>query len=187
MQDPKNHLKATLKKYRKEAGLSLDKTAQLTGVSKAMLGQIERGESSPTAATLWKIATGLDVSLSSFLEPMPSTKFGLTVRSADDVRRNPGDEGMLVAPIFPFDETLGFEFFELSFLPGYTRIAEPHKTGVMEQISIVEGSMEILAEGEWHRLSKGQSIRFAADKEHGYRNNSPHKTVTHVLIHYPKK
>lgn len=39
----------------------------MTGVSKAMLGQIERGESSPTVTTLWKIATGLQVSFSSLL------------------------------------------------------------------------------------------------------------------------
>jgi recombination associated protein RdgC len=56
-----------LQSVRKARGLSLDKTAQLTGVSKAMLGQIERGESSPTIATLWKIATGLACSFSSFL------------------------------------------------------------------------------------------------------------------------
>ena len=55
-----------LQSVRKGRGLSLDKTAKLTGVSKAMLGQIERGESSPTIATLWKIATGLECSFSSF-------------------------------------------------------------------------------------------------------------------------
>ena len=59
----------TLKARRKERGWSLDKTAQQTGVSKAMLGQIERQESSPTIATLWKIATGLQCSFSSFLIP----------------------------------------------------------------------------------------------------------------------
>jgi transcriptional regulator with XRE-family HTH domain len=47
---------------------SLDVTSQKTGVSKAMLGQIERGESSPTIATLWKIASGFDVLFSSFVE-----------------------------------------------------------------------------------------------------------------------
>ena len=57
-----------LQSVRKARGLSLDKTAQLTGVSKAMLGQIERGESSPTIATLWKIATGLACSFSSTKE-----------------------------------------------------------------------------------------------------------------------
>lgn len=172
MQNPKNYLKKTLKNYRREFGLSLDQTAKLTGVSKAMLGQIERGESSPTVATLWKITTGLKVSLSSFLEPAPDIKVGLTLRSADSIRKNPAGEGMLVAPIFPFDKTLGFEFFELTFLPGYERIAEAHQKGVIEQISILTGHMEVLTGGKWHPLTKGQSIRFAGDSEHGYRNNS---------------
>ena len=44
-----------LKAIRKEMNLSLDTAAKLTGVSKAMLGQIERGESTPTVLTLWKI------------------------------------------------------------------------------------------------------------------------------------
>ncbi|MEZ8384857.1 helix-turn-helix domain-containing protein, partial [Vibrio splendidus] len=43
-----------LKRLRQEKGWSLDKTAKETGVSKAMLGQIERGESSPTVAKLWQ-------------------------------------------------------------------------------------------------------------------------------------
>ena len=48
-----------LKSIRMARTLSLDDTAVLTGVSKPMLGQIERGQSVPTVTTLWKIATGL--------------------------------------------------------------------------------------------------------------------------------
>ena len=58
-------ISARLKQLRGDMGLSLDKAATLTGVSKAMLGQIERQESSPTIATLWQIATGLNASFSS--------------------------------------------------------------------------------------------------------------------------
>ena len=47
------HISLTLKELRRKKGWSLDKAAEKTGVSKAMLGQIERGESSPTIATLW--------------------------------------------------------------------------------------------------------------------------------------
>ena len=57
-----------LKNLRAERKLSLGEAAELTGVSKSMLGQIERGESSPTIATLWKIATGLGVSFTALLE-----------------------------------------------------------------------------------------------------------------------
>ena len=61
-------ISANLKRIRKEKKLSLDSVAEMTGVSKSMLGQIERGESSPTVATLWKIATGLHISFTSLLE-----------------------------------------------------------------------------------------------------------------------
>ena len=57
-----------LKNIRQNRELSLDEAAEMTGVSKPMLGQIERGQSSPTITTLWKIATGLKVPLSSFLQ-----------------------------------------------------------------------------------------------------------------------
>ena len=56
-----------LRDVRAAAGLSLSKVAEMTGVSKAMLGQIERGESSPTIATLWKIAKGFQLPLSALI------------------------------------------------------------------------------------------------------------------------
>jgi transcriptional regulator with XRE-family HTH domain len=58
MQELAGHLAHTLRTLRAQRGWSLTQAAEYTGVSKAMLGQIERGESSPTVATLWKIATG---------------------------------------------------------------------------------------------------------------------------------
>lgn len=50
---------------RTERGLTLDELAQASGVSRAMISRIERGESSPTAMVLGRLAAGLDVSLSS--------------------------------------------------------------------------------------------------------------------------
>ncbi|MGO4274411.1 helix-turn-helix domain-containing protein, partial [Paenibacillus sp. TAF58] len=52
---------------RKTRGLSLDQVADLTGVSKAMLGQIERGDSNPTISVLWKIVSGLQISFTSLI------------------------------------------------------------------------------------------------------------------------
>lgn len=49
-----SRISENLRQIRKEKKLSLDSMAEQTGVSKSMLGQIERGESSPTVATLWK-------------------------------------------------------------------------------------------------------------------------------------
>ncbi|HDJ1463214.1 TPA: helix-turn-helix transcriptional regulator, partial [Serratia rubidaea] len=69
MQPMSGHLAHTLKTLRRQRGWSLSQAAEQTGVSKAMLGQIEREESSPTVATLWKIATGFNVAFSAFLAP----------------------------------------------------------------------------------------------------------------------
>ena len=57
-----------LRQLRKDRAWSLTQAAEQTGVSKAMLGQIEREESSPTIATLWRIAKGFKVSMSSLIE-----------------------------------------------------------------------------------------------------------------------
>ena len=58
-----------LKKTRQNRNMTLDELAEVTGVSKPMLGQIERGQSAPTVTTLWKIATGMKIPFSSFLQP----------------------------------------------------------------------------------------------------------------------
>ena len=179
------HIAKVLRSRRAERGWSLDRAAQETGVSKAMLGQIERGESSPTVATLWKIATGFCASLSSFLEPVPQpTDSGFVYRNSGAIRSQPGAEGMLVAPLFPFEPRFAFELFELTLLPGYERMSEAHAAGVTEHVIVVRGRMEVLVDGLWRELGEGQAVRFAADRAHGYRNPGERPAVFHNLIHY---
>ncbi|UJJ33251.1 helix-turn-helix domain-containing protein [Halopseudomonas maritima] len=185
MQEINQYLAATLRQLRSDRGWSLDRAAGECGVSKAMLGQIERGESSPTVATLWKIAAGFDTSLSTFLEPSPAEHGGITVRSADALRQRPAADQMLIAPLFPFDARYGFELFELTLLPGYERLSEPHSRGVVEHVVVVRGEMALLVQGVWQRLGEGQAVRFAADQPHGYRNLGAGPAVFHNLIYYP--
>lgn len=185
MKDPGPHIAQTLKQRRADLGWSLDRTARETGVSKAMLGQIERGESSPTVATLWKIATGSGLPLSAFLErPLP--RLDRTIkRVAEDLRQPADESGLAAATLFPFEPQFGFEQFDIVFEPGCNRISDPHDTGVVEHITVIEGALEILADGSWHRLQSGQSLRFAADREHGYRNLTDQPARILNLIHYP--
>src|SRR3954469_11741930 len=56
-----------LRRLRAQRGLSLEKLAQQSGVSRAMLGQIELGQSAPTINVLWKVASGLGVTFSALL------------------------------------------------------------------------------------------------------------------------
>ena len=185
MLEPNQYLAVSLRAQRQQRGWSLDRCAAETGVSKAMLGQIERGESSPTVATLWKIAGGFNTSLSSFLEPTPEPDTGPLYRQPDALRQQPAGDGMLVAPLFPFEARFGFEMLELTLLPGYERRSDPHESGVIEHVIVQKGEMELLLEGHWQPLAPGAAVRFNADRPHGYRNPGEAPAVFYNLIHYP--
>ncbi len=187
MDNPSDSLPSNLKELRDHRGWSLNRTACQTGVSKAMLGQIERGESSPTIATLWKIATGFNISLSSLLQGRKAADDPVVClkQDADELRQPISDQdGMLVATLFPYDNKTGFELFELTFPPGYERLSAPHKEGVSEYVTVLRGELSILCEEEWIDLKAGQSLRFAGDQPHGYRNSGSEDAVINCLIHY---
>ena len=58
---------ANIKRIRKTQKLSLERTAEAAGVSRSMLGQIERGEANPSVAILGKLAAALKVPAEEFL------------------------------------------------------------------------------------------------------------------------
>ncbi len=147
-------------------------------MSKAMLGQIERNESSPTVSTLWKIATGLNVPFSAFIAP-PEAE---TPRAYD-----PQQQAMVVKPLFPWDETLRFDYFSITLAPGALSESTPHEAGVIEHVVVVSGELEMCINGQWRTIAAGSGLRFAGDKPHAYRNSSDQTMHFHSLIHYPKE
>lgn len=183
MTDIHGRIAVRLRALRQARGWSLERAAQATGVSKAMLGQIERGESSPTVATLWKIAGGFDVSFSVLLEEAPD-EAGVLLRSSagDDW---PTDDGSIqVRSLFPYDPALGIEFFVIELQAGACHQSQAHARGVTEHVIPVSGSLEVWVDGAWHALSCGEGLRFAADQPHVYRNPGQVPVLFHNLIHY---
>ncbi len=157
-----------LREIRATSGLSLSKAAEVTGVSKAMLGQIERGESSPTIATLWKIAKGFHLPLTALIAEnhRPSGQSGEVYRTV----QFPGS--ITVKIVFPYDPELGAETFHVSLRPGQSHLSQAHDSGVTEEVFVLEGAMEVLRGETWVSLEPGQGLRFAADQPHGYRSTT---------------
>ncbi|MCK0714394.1 helix-turn-helix domain-containing protein [Chromohalobacter sarecensis] len=184
MQEPTPHIAATLKTLRAAQGWSLDRASRATGVSKAMLGQIERGESSPTVATLWKISGGFRVSFSLFFE-QASVEGGPPDDAAATVLEDAA-AGMTVTPLFAFDPDLRFEMFLIELAPGACSESSPHEPGVVEHVVVLEGALELGLEGQWNALGTGEARRFTADREHGYRNPDQRTARFHCVIHYPQ-
>lgn len=179
-----SRISSTLKALRKERGWSLDKASEETGVSKAMLGQIEREESSPTIATLWKIATGFKTSFSSFIEEIQAVSDRPIHRVNHPQALHPHDEKIRVMPLFPFDPQLNFEIFTIELLPSCEHLSPPHDAGVIEHILVLQGRMEVLVDGVWQLLNEGEGLRFSANQAHGYRNRSKKIAKFHNIIHY---
>jgi len=187
MQGIYKHISLILRSLRQERGWSLDKTAQETGVSKAMLGQIEREESSPTIATLWKIASGFHISFSSFLAGVDVATKQSIHRSGQAQPFSPVNEKIQVISLFPFDDQLNCEIFLIELLPMCEHLSLPHKPGFIEHVIVVDGAMEVLLDGVWQPLAKREGLRFNADQPHGYRNRTPENVCFHNIIHYPTK
>ncbi|UXY13223.1 XRE family transcriptional regulator [Kosakonia sp. ML.JS2a] len=172
------YLAATLKNLRQDRGWSLSRLAEETGVSKAMLGQIERSESSPTVSTLWKIATGLNVPFSTFIAP-PERETPLAY--------DPDSQAMVITPIFPWDEHLHFDMFSITLAPGALSESTPHEKGVIEHVVVLSGALDMCINGQWKTLTAGSGVRFAGDEAHAYRNSTLQTAHFQSLIHYPKE
>lgn len=166
-----------LKKLRAARGLSLDACAACTGVSKAMLGQIERGESSPTVATMWKLASGLAVPFTSFWENLAADEASWSFHDSE--------AGMRASVLQPYDAQTGIEILLVELAPGCLRQSQPHQRGLVEYVLAFEGTIDVFHDGRWRTLSQGQTTCFAADGEHGYRNAGStvarfHNVLCHV-------
>ena len=176
------NIASQLKAQRKDKGWSLDKTAQATGVSKAMLGQIERGESSPTIATLWKIATGLSCSFSSFITQENGVIAETGRRGSEAFASDPN---MQVKTLFTYTSATGFEVFEITLTNHHTQLSDAHQRGVKEHIHVLEGKLQLAEGKDWFTLAAGEQSILNADRPHGYRAMGP-RTRFLDIIYYPQ-
>jgi transcriptional regulator with XRE-family HTH domain len=169
-----------IKWYRSEKGWSLSVAAQKTGVSKAMLGQLERQESSPTMATMWKLAKGFELPLSVLIEQRNP------IKQQRSVQHENLDDAFEYRTLFAFDPVLACEMFSLRLAPGKISMSTAHATGVVEDIVVLNGELDVLIDDQWQRLAAGDALRFNADQTHGYKNPAIEDAVFHNIIHYPK-
>jgi len=172
-----------LKRLRAEQNLSLDALAKLSGVSKSMLGQIERGEANPSISTVWRIAKGLRVTFTALMD-RPHEELEIIRR--DEIDPLVEGDGVRNYPMFSFDAERGFEMYTVDMEPrGYLQ-AEPHTPGSEEFISVAAGTLSIRIDEEEYALRTGDSIRFRCDVPHAYHNDSAEKTRLVMVIRYPR-
>jgi len=172
-----------LKAIRQARGLSLDNVAELTGVSKAMLGQIERGVTSPTISIIWKIVNGLRLSFTSLID---EPKAEVAVISKDNLEPLISENGKFRSyPVFPFDPTKKFEVYAVEMDPGCVHESEAHNASVEEYILVSNGSLVIELMDQSYNISEGGAVRITADQPHVYKNPGDTVVRYQVIIYYP--
>lgn len=160
------HLPARLKEARQGQGLSLDAVAKLSGVSRSMVSQIERGESSPTIATLWNLTRALQVDFAGLLDGAPAKDLIEVLRAADVPTINNLGSGCRIRILSPPEEAGKHEVYELLMDEGGVLDSQPHTRGAREHLTIISGVVEVVSGDASSRLEQGDTARYAADLRH---------------------
>jgi len=174
---------ANLRRLRVRRGLSLEKLSKLSGVSRAMLGQIELGQSATTINVMWKISRALGVPFSALITARSAG--GTQVLRGSQAKRLTSADGKFSSrALFPFDEPRRVEFYELRLTPLGVEQADAHPAGTVENLVVSLGSVEIEVGADRHVLGVGDAIIFEADLPHVYRNPGSVEAVMYLVMTY---
>lgn len=172
-----------LRRFRQERGLSLERLSRASGVSRAMLGQIELGQSTPTINVLWKVARALAVPFSALISQASAPGTVVMPASRARVLRS-HDGGFSSRALFPMDRPRNVEFYELRLAPFALEQADPHPPGTAENLVVSSGSVEVSVGGDRRVLEAGDAILFEADVPHSYRNAGAAEAVMYLVMTY---
>jgi transcriptional regulator with XRE-family HTH domain len=167
---------------RRERGLTLNLLAERSGVSRAMISKLERGEKNPTLVVAAKVAEGLGVSLSQLVGVEERREVVVVPRERRMIMRDPGTgfERQLLSPSFG---GRGIEFI-WSVVPEGSSSGEfpPHRRGVEEYVVVEKGRLRAVLGGEDYLLEEGDTLYFEADISHRFDNAGEGECSYYLVI-----
>jgi transcriptional regulator with XRE-family HTH domain len=155
--------------------LSLDALARKSGVSRSMISLIERGESSPTAVVLEKLASGLGVTLAALFDPPPDGTHGRggpLARRADQPCWKDPASGYVRRNVSPPGVRQPMQIVEVRF-PAGARVAFENgarDVRLHQQVWILEGTMDVRLGEDRHRLRAGDCLAMELDRPTMFHN-----------------
>ena len=173
-----------LRRLRAQRGLSLEGLARFSGVSRAMLGQVELGKTTPSIHVVWKIARSLGVTFSMLVEGLEETR-PTVMRAATAKLVKSGDGAVTARTLSPDGGRRSVEFYEVCINPRSVERSEPHAPGTRENLVVLSGSLGIVVAGDLHHLTAGDAIEFQGDVAHEYSNLGDDLLRIYVVLTYP--
>jgi transcriptional regulator with XRE-family HTH domain len=169
--DVNTRIAQRLAALRESAGLPLQALADRSGVSRSMISLIERGESSPTAAVLEKLATGLGLTLASFFE-FPSRAASPVARRREQPTWVDPASGYRRRTVTPPGARSTTRLVEVEF-PAGKRVAydtASRSSPVDQHVWVLQGEMEVTVGSERWLLKRGDCLWFPLDRKTAFRN-----------------
>jgi transcriptional regulator with XRE-family HTH domain len=173
---------ARVRDLRAARELTLDALAERSGVSRAMISRVERGESSPTAVVLDKIATGLGVVLAALFDVPPPEPAPVARRAEQPVWRDPAS-GYVRRNLSPPGASSPIQMVEVTFPPGARVSYEsgPRRRRMDQQIWILDGTIEVTVDQARHRLERGDCLAMELSGPTSFHNPT-RKTARYVVV-----
>lgn len=177
-----DQLGGRVREMRAVRGLTLEALSEYSGVSRAMISKVERGEKNPTLVVAAKLAEGLGVTLSQLVGMEERGEVVVVPRGERMVMRDPetGFERQLLSPTFV---GRGVEFVR-NRVPGGSTSGEfpAHRKGVVEYIVVERGRLRAVLGGEEYLLDEGDALYFEADVPHRFDNAGEGECSYYLVI-----
>ncbi len=174
----------TVQRLRKAYNLSLSELSEQSGVAKSIISQIERNETNPTLATIWRLAQALDVSIERVLQAAEDEPF-IDKSTKGETPILLSDDGKCRLGIIGWIKTVEWlQWYDFHAEPGGVLESDPHQRGSIECLSVISGELEVEVSGVIERAKAGDTLRYRCDRPHVIRNISKkpaHATMVCIL------
>lgn len=168
---------------RRERGQTLEELSRASGVSRAMISKVERGEKSPTVTVAAGIAAGLGVEVARLLGGEERRRGFVLPRSRQMVLRDPqsGYERRLLAGAQEGGREL--EFVRDEVPPGGRAEAlDAGRAGVSGHLAVERGRVRVRLGEEVHDLEEGDALAFEADGGCEVENRGEETAIVYRIL-----
>lgn len=175
----------TIQQLRSGMGLTLNVLSERSGVSKAMLSQIESDKVNPTVATVWKIAQGLGVEVQYLLAGSQEPKRKFSVNRYEHITTlDTDEEGVHIHVLSPLSMVEDLEMYIMTFEAGARLASDAHFPKTEEFLTVIKGQVRITAGENSADLKTGDFISYHCDVDHTIENAGKSEAKVHLVVRY---
>ena len=173
-----------VKMMRRQKGWTLEQLGAISGVSRSMLSQIERGTASPTLGVAYRIAQAFQLTLGELVETSaPKSRIDV-IRCDDEAYLFRDDQNCRIRTLSPLQLEKEVEFYQLVLKAQGVLTSAAHFQGTREFLTVEKGRVRVTSDDAVCELSKGDSAHYAADVPHEIRNIGRGEAIVFLVDTY---